>query len=298
MLVLKKIVPICTNSLTVTRPFLLCITDVYVCVKKSHTQKTHLVCLFPNVATPTFAICPKFDCFPLTHTHSLPYATRPFSPHTHVTETRCFFLGARRVGRRQGGAQRSEARAQPGKEAKKTHFFCLSLNVALPLLPYVQNLIQNLRGIWRRSGSTRRSSTRRRRCSPSSPPSASSAARSARSRARSAGSSRRRSCSTAAKWRSTSRYLISPRRHPFLPYVAHPFSPYLRILILFFRSLLDFEAEQEARACDELQRRRSEASARFHTPLHRPYRGATAALPPLAAHRPLPPPLPSALTFP
>ena len=229
MLVLKKIVPICTNSLTVTRPFLLCITDVYVCVKKSHTQKTHLVCLFPNVATPTFAICPKFDCFPLTHTHSLPYATRPFSPHTHVTETRCFFLGARRVGRRQGGAQRSEARAQPGKEAKKAHFFCLSLNVALPLLPYVQNLIQNLRGIWRRSGSTRRSSTRRRRCSPSSPPSASSAARSARSRARSAGSSRRRSCSTAAKWRSTSRYLISPRRHPFLPYVAHPFSPYLRI---------------------------------------------------------------------
>ena len=111
---------------------------ICVCEKITHTKK-HLVCLFPNVATPTFAICPKFDCFPLTHTHSLPYASRPFSPHTHVTETRCFFLGARRVGRRQGGAQRSEARAQPGKEAKKTHFFCLSLNVALPLLPYVQN---------------------------------------------------------------------------------------------------------------------------------------------------------------
>ena len=30
---------------------------------------------------------------------------------------------------------------------KKTHFFCLSLNVALPLLPYVQNLIQNLRRV-------------------------------------------------------------------------------------------------------------------------------------------------------
>ena len=29
-------------------------------------------------------------------------------------------------------------------------------------------------------------------------------------------------------------FVISPPRHPFLPYVANPFSPYLRILILFF----------------------------------------------------------------
>ena len=41
-----------------------------------------------------------------------------------------------------------------------------------------------------------------------------------------------------AKAGDATRYLTSPPRRPFLPYVAHPFSPYLRVFILFLEQSL------------------------------------------------------------
>ena len=43
--------------------------------------------------------------------------------------------------------------------------------------------------------------------------------------------------STSSDSRLDFRSLISPPRHPFLPYVAHPFSPYLRIRFFFSAEL-------------------------------------------------------------